>query len=87
MNPSDLEIAKFNSIKRNWFFTFGMDHGYANCYIKIKGTIISSRNTMQRLFGSKWAFQYPSEEAAGVKKWNLKEININDIPHLRENKI
>jgi len=85
MTLSDQQIADFQSSENYWFFTFGLDHGYANCFIKILGTINTSRDTMTRLFGSKWAFQYPSAKAAGVKKWNLREININDIPHLREN--
>lgn len=86
MNLTKKEMDDYQTIERDWIFTFGLDHGYSNCYIKIPGTIRSSRETMQRLFGSRWAFQYPSEIEAGTKKWNLKELNINDIPHLRKGK-
>ena len=83
MSLSKQEQENLINIPQNWFFTFGSDHGYENCYIKIKGTISTSRDIMNSLFGSRWAFQYPSEIKAGVKKWNLQEINPKDIPHLR----
>jgi hypothetical protein len=33
-----------------------------------------ARDIMFERFGNKWAFQYDSAEAAGVEKWNLKEV-------------
>ena len=83
IKPSDQDLKAMQTKPQDWIFTFGLDHRYANCFIRINGTISTSRATMQRLFGSKWAFQYPNEDAAGVKKWNLLELNINDLPHLR----
>jgi len=83
MNLSNQEMDEFQTINRDWIFTFGLDHGYGNCFIKIHGNIRTSRDTMTRLFGSRWAFQYPSEIEAGTKKWNLQELDINDLPHLR----
>ena len=67
-----------------WIFTFGTHHGYSNCYIKIPGTIESSRNRMNDLFGDCWEFQHQSELEAGVKKHFMKELDINDLPHLRK---
>jgi hypothetical protein len=81
--PSKEEIKSYPTVPRDWFFTFGQDHGYSNCYIIINGTISESRDQMQSLFGSKWAFQYPSKIAAGVERFSLREIKLNDIPHLR----
>lgn len=83
MTLSNQTVKDYKEVSQDWIFTFGMDHGYANCFIRIPGTISSSRDKMNELFDSHWAFQYPSEDAAGVKKWNLKELNINDLPHLR----
>ncbi len=82
--PSEQQIQDFQIKEQDWIFTFGLSHGYANCYIRIHGTIESSRTRMNDLFGSHWAFQYPSEDSAGVKKWSLKELNPNDLPHLRK---
>jgi len=42
----------------------------------IDGTLGNAREDMRDRFGSKWAFQYPSEEAAGVEKWGLKRIDL-----------
>lgn len=83
MKPSPTEIQSYPTVQRDWVFTFGQEHGYSNCYIVIPGTISSSRDQMQSLFGSRWAFQYPSKATAGVERFNLKEIRLNDIPHLR----
>lgn len=86
MNLSKTEMDDLQTIPRDWIFTFGIGHGYENCFIKVHGTIRTSRETMNKLFGSRWFLQYPSEMEAGTKKWNLKEIDVNDIPHLRGKK-
>lgn len=64
-----------------WIFTFGFGHTHpitgeslAKCYVVIHGTNYEARDEMVRRFGYKWAFQYPSEEKAGVEKWSLREI-------------
>lgn len=68
-----------------WIFTFGFDHVHpktgeslANCYIEVPGDANSSRELMQEHFGVKWAFQYPTKEAAGVERHGLKEILFTD---------
>ena len=68
MTLSKQKIKDFIAVEQSWIFTFGSSHGYANCYIKIWGTINTARDEMIRLFDSRWAFQYSSEEAAGVKR-------------------
>jgi len=59
-----------------WYFTFGCGQnpglGY---YAKFYGTADSARDQMVKEYGPKWSFQYKSEEAAGVKKYNLKCVN------------
>ncbi len=67
-----------------WIFTFGTQHGYSNCYVKISGTIESTRDRMNVLFGDRWEFQHYSEREAGVKKHFMKELDLNDLPHLRK---
>lgn len=65
-----------------WIFTFGFGHVHpytgeklGNSFVRIKAeTANAARDEMFRLFGSKWAFQYDSEELAGVQKWNLHEV-------------
>lgn len=56
-------------------FTWGFGQKYPNCYTIIEApTRGECRAEMFRQYGTKWSFQYDSEEAAGVKKYNLKEI-------------
>lgn len=66
-----------------WVFTFGFGHTHpatderlANCYVVIDGDINQSREVMTRHFGNKWSMQYPSEEKAGVEKYNLTRIDL-----------
>lgn len=58
-----------------WIFTFGL--GLFNNparFIKVRGTYEGARAEVCRRFGTKWAFQYATEEAAGVQTWSLEEI-------------
>ena len=57
-----------------WIFTFGMNGPYGKRFVRIQGTKDATREEMFRRYGNKWAFQYPSEEAAEVKKYNLTEL-------------
>lgn len=57
---------------KDWFFTFGIGQENAGKYTIIHGTFESARQKMVERYGLVWAFQYPSAEAAGVEKWNLK---------------
>jgi hypothetical protein len=62
--------------EQDWYFTFGFGQLYPNCYVKFHGTFNSARDQMVEVFGVKWAFQYGSEEEAGVHRFNLKEITL-----------
>jgi hypothetical protein len=65
-----------------WIFTFGFLHVHPetgerlwNKYIRIVASDSeAARAEMFRRFGDEWAFQYDSEDAAGVTKYRLKEI-------------
>lgn len=63
--------------QRDWIFTFGFDHfaedgtTLRNRFVRIHGTYDEARAEMFRLFGRKWAFQYASEDEAGVVKYGL----------------
>jgi hypothetical protein len=66
-----------------WIFTFGFGHTHpatgerlANCYVEIEGDVNESRDIMEHHFGLKWAFQYPTEEKAGVEKYGLQRIEL-----------
>lgn len=56
---------------QDWFFTFCNGTPLRNHYIVLHGTYAEARDKMHNYFGSKWAFQYPSAEAAGVQRFNL----------------
>lgn len=64
--------------EQDWYFTWGFGHDYENCYTIIHGTRETARVEMVRKFGNRWAFQYPSAEAAGVKEYNLMLIPFED---------
>lgn len=57
-----------------YIFTFGFDHRYPGGYVKIEGNYGEARAEMVERYGVKWAFQYPSEEKAGVERFNLYEV-------------
>ncbi len=58
----------------DWYFTFGCGQAYAGHYHVIRGTHEEAREKMFHRFGAKWAMQYDSAEAAGITRWNLKEL-------------
>src|ERR1041384_6633004 len=73
-----------------YIFTFGANHTHpitgerlGNCYVVIEGDKSESCVIMEQHFGQKWAFQYPSEEAAGVERYGLTRI---DLPQPQEDK-
>jgi hypothetical protein len=66
---------------QEWIFTFGFGHYHpitkaplAAHFTRIFGTYRSARVEMARRYGVKWAFQYASEEEAGVQQHELKEL-------------
>lgn len=60
---------------KKFYFTFGFGQPHENCYHVIKAeNSEKAREKMFHKFGTKWSFQYDSAEAAGVKKFNLREI-------------
>lgn len=61
-------------VEKDWFFTFGSSHAHPNGYVVFHGTHASAREQMFDVFGSVWAFQYDSAEAAGVERFNLKLV-------------
>lgn len=56
-------------------FTFGFGQKYQGCYHVIKASSSdAARKQMNDKFGSQWSMQYDSRDAAGVERFNLKEI-------------
>lgn len=72
----------FHTVERDWFFTFGYDHvlkdgtNMGDRYVRVFGTIESSRRRMHELFGNKWSSQYKSYDAARVDEYELEEYDI-----------
>lgn len=60
--------------QNTWIFTFGIHHKHSGKFVRITGTWDSAREEMIHRYSDAWGFQYPSEEAAGIEKYNLKEI-------------
>lgn len=70
---------------KDWFFTFGTNHGETKyglnrgrTYVKIHGTFREARDAMFSVYYNKWAFQYSSAEEAGVERFNLYEITLGE---------
>lgn len=61
---------------REWIFTFGVGHTYARRFVRIRGEEEQARAQMIRCFGNAWAFQYSTEEEAGVGRYGLTELVI-----------
>lgn len=60
---------------RIWTFTFGVSHPmFSNRYVSIAGTYEAARALMTEVFGTNWAFQYPTEKDAGVHEYHLKQL-------------
>ena len=59
---------------QDWYFTFGVGHEQSGCYVKIHGTWAEARDEMFKRYGARWSMQYDSALAAGVERWNLKEV-------------
>jgi hypothetical protein len=71
-----------------WIFTFGFGHtdpvtgeSRSNKFVRIKAEgYEQARERMKATFGTQWAFQYESEEEAGVEKHGLTELTEARIP-------
>lgn len=69
----------------SFIFTFRMvdtdkdDNSLACCYVKIDGDFYESRKKMFEARGSKWAFQYEDEDAAGVGEFNLTQKTLEEV--------
>lgn len=58
----------------DWIFTFGVNDAKGRNFVRINSTYDGARDEMVRRFGKGWAFQYPSEEDAGVERFGLTEL-------------
>ena len=45
-----------------WYFTFGIGHPLAWRYVRLRGTVESTRELMISIFGTNWARQYAQSE-------------------------
>ena len=65
---------------KKYYFTFG--HGQSpgfGYYLIIEAEDPdSAREKMHKRWGVKWSMVYASAEAAGVERWNLKEVQEYD---------
>lgn len=62
-----------------WIFTFGYGQRLENCFVRVKAdSYVEAREKMVATYGSLWAFQYDSEEAAAVARFNLREVPFGE---------
>ena len=71
-----------------FIFTFGFSHtdpvtgeSRAKKFARIEADDIElARQKMNNTFGRQWAFEYESEDEAGVSKWGLAEVSGSFLP-------
>lgn len=71
---------------REFIFTFGLDHIHPLTGESLMGRFIAirapdhetARAMMVGRFGTRWAFQYPSREAAKIEKYKMREWSRED---------
>jgi hypothetical protein len=71
-----------------FIFTFGFSHtdpvsgaSRAKKFCRIEAADYeSARQRMNNTYGRQWAFEYESEEEAGVAKWGLTEVTGSSLP-------
>lgn len=70
----------------NYYFTFGCNHrdiygnSLMNCYVKLKGTVNSTREQMFNQRQSAWAFQYSEKEfQKQIEQFGLREVSLSQI--------
>jgi hypothetical protein len=59
-----------------WIFTFCAWSTLSRCFVKIRATWSDARSQMVRAYGPHWAFQYASEDEAGVGRHRLREVPL-----------
>lgn len=71
---------------KDYFFTFGSNHrtsrgtSLGNCYVVIKAPNEgAARDIMFDTRGDEWAFSYPSAEAAGVDRFYLNKVSLDEV--------
>lgn len=69
-----------------YIFTFGMNQtdkngcSLGNCYaVILSDSENRAKFAMFDIRGSSWSFVYTSKESAGVERFNLKEVSLEDI--------
>ena len=69
-----------------WFFTFGSAHkdsdgrSLGQRFVKLQGTIESTRDKMFEARGAAWAFQYDVEGFNGqAERYGLSEVSLEDV--------
>jgi hypothetical protein len=46
------------SSEETFYFTFGYGQEHPNKYVKLKGTLDSTRQVMHTMYGNRWSMQY-----------------------------
>lgn len=63
--------------QETWYFTFGIGHPLSGRYVRVRGTVESSRELICAIFGSNWSRQYArSVGEALARKHDLAELDL-----------
>ncbi len=80
---ADISVSKLREISGDYpgeeevlyIVTFGAGQAHENCFIRVRATDeMEVRRFMKAHFGNKYSHIYESEDAAGVDRFNLREI-------------
>lgn len=60
-----------------WFFTFGFNSSFRNCYVRVVGTYSEARAKMFETYGKRWAFQYSAMQfMSQIQRFDLREVDF-----------
>jgi hypothetical protein len=76
-------------VKKDYIITFGYNHKHPTTgeslgqrFFRIPHSDeFRARLRALRLFGKQWSHIYDSEDAAGVRKYGLKELPRSEVPN------
>lgn len=71
-----------NEKPQAWVFTFSVNSERLYNFVELFGKYDETRKEMYKLFGDKWAFQYPSRLAAGVERYGLEKLYVGSLTHM-----
>lgn len=59
-----------------WLFTFGYGHEFPNRFVRVEGSYGEARLKMFKMYGDRWAFQYPLSDESHLIEHGVTEMAL-----------